>query len=191
VDAIVDGRPRGVDLGEVNGRVFLNNAAVGLYPRYVQERGDCPHGGFHGMALRSLALARAIARQPAFDLHLEVEGRRLALPTRLVVVGNDPYTFGGLRLARRRRVDAGVLGFYVVPGASRAALARALWHAERGAVSGAIEVLVGRTGTLTVPGLGAITLDGEVVPLSGPLTFRSLPGALQVYAVSEPQRPVV
>ena len=33
LDALVDGGERVVDLGEVNGRVFVNNVSVGLYGR--------------------------------------------------------------------------------------------------------------------------------------------------------------
>ena len=36
--AILGGAIRLVDVGEVNGRIFLNNSSVGLYPRMVWER---------------------------------------------------------------------------------------------------------------------------------------------------------
>ena len=38
VEAIVAGRVHQVDVGEVNGRIFVNNSSVGLYPRMVWER---------------------------------------------------------------------------------------------------------------------------------------------------------
>ncbi|MEO7009675.1 MAG: diacylglycerol kinase family protein, partial [Caldimonas sp.] len=38
VDAIVNGRPTPVDVGEVNGRIFLNNSSLGLYPDIVRDR---------------------------------------------------------------------------------------------------------------------------------------------------------
>ena len=61
LDAFVDGGERGVDLAEVNGRVFVNNVSLGLYAEAVQKpgyreaklehpaghraRGDRPGGG--------------------------------------------------------------------------------------------------------------------------------------------------
>jgi diacylglycerol kinase family enzyme len=39
LDAFVSGGERTVDLGEVNGRVFVNNVSLGLYGEAVQ-RGD-------------------------------------------------------------------------------------------------------------------------------------------------------
>ena len=38
VDRIVHGRPLRIDVGEVNGHVFLNNSSLGLYPDIVRER---------------------------------------------------------------------------------------------------------------------------------------------------------
>jgi diacylglycerol kinase family enzyme len=38
VGAIVAGHAVRVDVGEVNGHLFLNNASLGLYPRIVRER---------------------------------------------------------------------------------------------------------------------------------------------------------
>src|SRR5206468_5935997 len=38
VAAIAGGRTRQVDIAEVNGRVFINNSAVGLYPELVKSR---------------------------------------------------------------------------------------------------------------------------------------------------------
>src|SRR3954471_17771311 len=38
VATVAGGHVREVDVGEVNGRVFVNNSSVGLYPRMVWER---------------------------------------------------------------------------------------------------------------------------------------------------------
>ena len=38
VATIMHGRVEEVDVGEVNGRVFINNSSLGLYPRIVADR---------------------------------------------------------------------------------------------------------------------------------------------------------
>src|SRR5437764_4126415 len=38
IRALASGRVREVDVGEVNGRVFINNSSLGLYPEIVRER---------------------------------------------------------------------------------------------------------------------------------------------------------
>ena len=42
LDAFVDGGERVVDLGEVNGRVFVNNVSLGVYAEAVQRTGYRP-----------------------------------------------------------------------------------------------------------------------------------------------------
>lgn len=48
VEAICRGRAIQVDAGRVNGRVFLNNSSVGLYPSAVGKRNELRHGLRHG-----------------------------------------------------------------------------------------------------------------------------------------------
>ncbi|MEP7220298.1 MAG: diacylglycerol kinase family protein, partial [Bacteroidota bacterium] len=38
VDILANGTARLVDVGEVNGRIFLNNSSIGLYPNIVRHR---------------------------------------------------------------------------------------------------------------------------------------------------------
>jgi hypothetical protein len=38
VRTVVDGRVVAVDAGEVNGRIFLNNSSLGIYPQFVSRR---------------------------------------------------------------------------------------------------------------------------------------------------------
>src|SRR4026208_425561 len=38
VQTLFTGKVACVDVGEVNGRIFLNNSSIGFYPRIVQER---------------------------------------------------------------------------------------------------------------------------------------------------------
>ena len=76
VAAIAGGRTRQVDVAEVNGRIFINNSAVGLYPELVeiargaaaaaraeQEAGDA--GRRHARLLALLAPAADRSASPA------------------------------------------------------------------------------------------------------------------------------
>ncbi|HSE21949.1 MAG TPA: diacylglycerol kinase family protein, partial [Pyrinomonadaceae bacterium] len=38
INVICEGRVRSVDVGEVNGHIFINNSSLGLYPSIVRER---------------------------------------------------------------------------------------------------------------------------------------------------------
>ena len=60
LDAFIDGGEQVVDLGEVNGRVFVNNVSLGLYAEAVQSK------GYRDAKIRTLNLS-AVAR-PAVGL---------------------------------------------------------------------------------------------------------------------------
>ena len=38
IETIIAGHTKLVDVGEVNGRIFINNSSIGLYPAIVQQR---------------------------------------------------------------------------------------------------------------------------------------------------------
>ena len=55
VRTIVEGHVETVDVGEVNGRTFINNSSIGIYPQLVQYRGAYQKQGYR----KSIALLRA------------------------------------------------------------------------------------------------------------------------------------
>lgn len=90
---IARGQACALDLGEVNGRYFDNNAAIGLEPyiTLIQERITWIKG-----ALRYLVAALlGIKANPHWMMHLEWEGGEYHGLVTLVTVGNSPLT-GGL-----------------------------------------------------------------------------------------------
>jgi diacylglycerol kinase family enzyme len=115
LDAFEDGRELSVDVGRVNGRVFLNNVSLGVYARLVHHR--------ERRRRRREALARVRAltllltdRQP---VRLQLEGEEVR--ARVVLVANNAYAldlFSGrsaraLRLGERDRLDEGLLHVYM------------------------------------------------------------------------------
>lgn len=184
VAAIASGATRAIDLGEVNGHVFLNNASLGVYTRFV----DCREGGRHrsGWALWPTlvqAAWRALRTSRDLDLELVVDGTRVHRRTPALLVGNNVYDLQGPDRGRRPRLDAGVLSVTVLRPRSRAGLAWFGLRALVGAVSAErdFESLV--TDAIVVHARRArldVALDGEPRELAPPLHFRSLPRALRV-----------
>lgn len=89
---IAAGRTRLIDLGQVNGRYFDNNAALGLEPyvTMIQERIT----RLRGVLRYLLATLIAIQQNPRWTMHLEWEGGEYSGPVTLVTVGNCPRTGG-------------------------------------------------------------------------------------------------
>src|SRR5674476_812540 len=62
---------RAVDVGEVNGRVFINNASMGAYPRLVELRTqDEAHNGASRLAATVRAGWRVMRRPPTLHVRL-------------------------------------------------------------------------------------------------------------------------
>jgi diacylglycerol kinase family enzyme len=70
------GQVRKVDVGEVNGRVFVNNSGVGFYPHFVCHREELGHGHIKRIAV--LLALRAMLRRN-FRLRIKLYGPRQRL----------------------------------------------------------------------------------------------------------------
>jgi diacylglycerol kinase family enzyme len=186
VRAIARGRVRAVDVGEIGGRVFLNNASVGLYPEMVGEREERRrldgHGKWRAMAH---ALVAVLRRFPLLTVRLEAAGAPLLLRTPFVFVGNNPYDFSLLSLGRRERLDGGTLGLYVARRATRFALLRLALLALVGRLEQDRDFEARQVASLELatprPRL-RVALDGELAWLTPPLACRTRPAALRVLA---------
>jgi diacylglycerol kinase family enzyme len=179
LDAFTDGVERRVDLAAVNGRVFVNNASLGLYAKVIQS----PE--YRDAKLSTAAsVLPAVLGPEAKPLDLRFRGPDGEQPdAHLILVSNDPYqldTIGGM--GTRERLDLGVLGIVVARIADAAQASRFMaleaagqvrrfpgwqeWATPRFEVSSGAPVEIG--------------IDGEALLLDPPLVFESLPGALRV-----------
>ena len=177
---------RPVDVGEVNGRRFINNASIGLYPHIVSKRERqqerLGRGKWAALVVAGVSIFR---RYPMLKVVLDTGERAMIRTTPFVFVGNNTYEMNLLAPAGRASVDRGELSLYFTRRTGRFGL---LLIALRG--------LFGRLDqardfeALTLPAVQIdtpkktlrIALDGEVTRMTPPLEFRVLPGALRVIA---------
>ncbi|MBD0329265.1 MAG: hypothetical protein ICV64_04090 [Thermoleophilia bacterium] len=108
--AAFGGVERRVDVGRVDGQVFLNNVVLGAYARLVHRRER------HRRRRDALARMRALAvlvRHPQ-PLSLSVNGEPLR--ARVLLVANNHYDLRLLSLGARERLDEGLLHLYAAEG---------------------------------------------------------------------------
>jgi diacylglycerol kinase family enzyme len=166
LDAFGTALERTIDLGEVNGRAFVNNVSLGIYADAVAKT------GYRDAKLRTLletAQEEALGFGPAPpDVRLlDDHGDEHRGPA-VVLVSNNPYAFerppvgGG-----RPRLDSGEMGVLVIDApvgpphhAARAWTARSLRIDASSAVPAGV--------------------DGEAVTLVPPLHFTIHPSVLRV-----------
>lgn len=192
VETICAGHQRRVDLAEVNGRIFVNNSAVGLYPDMVRFRDEAQArtGRSKRLAMLSASL-RALRSFRRRRLWISAEGLETPVRTPLLFVGNNRYQVNLLALGRREALDKGELCLYAVRARSRAQM---FWAGIRGLFGKLdqqrdfITAYVSKAEISANQAALVLSLDGETVTLPTPLCYRIRPGALTLIVPAEPAR---
>lgn len=183
IAALRGGTTRAVDIGEVNGRTFLNNASLGIYPRLVWEREAEQQKGRRKWVAFGIALMRVWQRYRTMTVRMRIDGREYIRRTPFVFIGNGRYESEGLRLGARTALDGGVLSVFVAPYCGRFELVRVAFHALSGRLETEpkFESFEGREVTIdTARRRVSVALDGEVVIMSPPMKCRMRPAALRL-----------
>ena len=184
---IAAGPERSVDVAEMNGHIFINNSAIGLYPLMVVDRDSQQRRLGRSKRLAMLvasvrALWRFGHRRLTLTVNEEQTGR---IDTPLLFVGNNDYRIDIGAPGQRESLDDGQLCVMVMRKNSRrgliAASIRALLNRssedDMVRIDGVERLRVSsRRGTL------AVSLDGEVVRAKPPLEYRIRKQALRVIA---------
>lgn len=184
VTALVRGRVEEVDLGDVNGLLFLNNVSIGIYPRAVVSREW--HQKRIGMSKATAwiwAMINVFWSYPMQVLRIRWEGRETLMRTPFVLVGNNEYVIASEDFGRRASLRSGTLSAYYAPRIGRF---RFLWSATKalfGFVGNGLDLEKILTARLTVETRKRrleIAADGELHLLTPPLEFHVRPHALRV-----------
>lgn len=163
--AFGDGLEGRIDLGEVNGRPFLNNVSLGVYGEAVRT------SAYREAKVRTLVETAERVLGPsgqAPGLRLVDDEGREHDHALIVIVSNNPYALDRLPArGARPALDGGRLGIVVLDAPSRGPHqpGRA-WTAPALEVSASAAVHAG--------------IDGEAVELDPPLRFAIRPAALRV-----------
>ena len=173
--ALSDGVELRVDLGMINGQVFVNNASFGAYAEVVETpayRGDKLNTTLNLLPdlLQGQRGARLSAR--AAD---DTEFRS----PQALLVANNPYGTGDIAgLGRRARLDAGLLG---VIGVKVRNVQQAV-DLLRGRRAVGVRVLSTKKIEVTADAPQIpVGVDGEALSMSTPVVCTISPGALRVW----------
>src|SRR5438067_1420369 len=177
---------RQVDVAEMNGRIFINNSAIGLYPLLVVDR-DAQRrtlGRSKAMAM-VIASVRTLMRFGHQRLILTVNDREGQVDTPLLFVGNNDYRTDLGAAGQRDSIEQGKLCVYVMRKKTR-----------RGFIAASLRALIGRSRADDMVKIDhverlrvssrkhrlAVSLDGEVVGAEPPLDYKIRPKALRLIA---------
>jgi diacylglycerol kinase family enzyme len=173
LDALRDGVEARIDLGEINGRPFVNNASFGAYADIVDN--PAYRNDKRGTTLDTLP--DLLSGRRGAHLVAEADGLVIDAPQALLV-SNNPYEATDLAgMGRRARLDRGRLGVVAVQVAS-ARQAVGLLHGatQRGLLRAEAQEVLVSSDEAAVP----VGIDGESVQLDTPVRCTVRAGVLRV-----------
>jgi diacylglycerol kinase family enzyme len=183
--ALARGTVRDVDIGEVNGRIFLNFSGIGLHPLVVRHReAQRTALGRTKFVALFFAMLRVLRRPPLLRVRIDGDnGLALRRLTPSVIVCNNPHQMKVFGVQNCSYPGRGVLNVYLARSTGWLGL---LWlivratfrrlNAARGFESMALPEVTIHTRRRTA----RVSIDGEVTDVDTPLRYRVRRGGLKV-----------
>jgi diacylglycerol kinase family enzyme len=196
-DALLTARIKPIQVGSVNGRIFLVNASLGLYPDLLEDRERFKQrfGRRRLVAMYSglVSLLRH-HRQLALDIECDQETETVRTPT--LFIGNNPLQLAQFGLPEAEDVQHRRLAAVIVRPVSGLTM---LWLALRGTLGQLGEeervrnfafrrLIVTRTRGTSSSQIKVAT-DGEICRLPLPLEFKVAPQPLRLLVPHESAEP--
>ncbi len=183
LEAIAGGEIRAIDIATANGRPFVHQFSVGVHVKLVKLRDALAYSSRLGkMAASVRAFWTAVANAPTFHVDVTtprgVERRRTAG----ISVSNNPLEG---QLPHAERLDAGVLGIYIIAPLTLPIVLRLAFAVLRGRWKSLPEIAdrEARAVTIRFPRrkrTSSAAIDGEVIRLDAAVELEIHPGALRV-----------
>lgn len=127
LDEAVRAEVRPIDLGEIDGRLFINIAGIGL-DAHIASLFNSPANLQRGFTGYARLAAAAVLRYVADEYVIETPRGRRRTRALFVTVANSPQWGNNARIAPEARVDDGLLDLVTIADRSAAAM---IWHAPR------------------------------------------------------------
>ncbi len=181
---IVQGQPRRIHIGCVNQYIYLNNAAIGLYPSLIQqrERDNQRFGRYRWVAALS-GLTVLLKQHHRLKLRMLVDGQSTALLTPMLFFGNNQLQLADFNLNIADCAAQGKLAAFAMQRVSRWQMLGLLASLQIGRFEQAPAVqcycadrIQIDTGTHQMK----LAIDGEVVTVNTPLNFSVAKHALKI-----------
>lgn len=173
-----------IDLAEVNGRIFINNSSIGLYPRIVKDRvRQQQRLGYGKWRAAFWATLKMFRISPFLKVEILVDGRLFLRKTPFVFIGNNEYEMEFYNIGRRPNLDKGKLSIYFLHRGGRFGVIALLLRTITGTVKqwrDFEEVLTDSVMIQTRRKRMHVAFDGEVSVVETPLRYKILPKALRV-----------
>ena len=184
IAVIAEGEQANVDVGDVNGNIFINNSSIGLYPAMVRYRMNHQKIGYGKWSALAKAIPMVLRRYPMFSFRLKTKDHHdLSGRTPFVFIGNNEYQLEGTNFGRRNCLADGNLCLFVASEVSRFGLIRLAIQALFGRLREAKDFSTMVSSDILIETRRKrlrVAADGEIMWLQSPLHYRIRPSALKV-----------
>lgn len=183
VEALKNRKTVTIDVGEVNGLIFINNSSVGFYPKFARKRDY--YTRFYNKWLTYIpTLIEVMRKHETLFLTVKSKKLNLTLDTSFLMVSNNLYSYQFPLTIERESFHQGLLGIYflkygkmrllkVIRSFFREKNYFEVQHSDR-----PVEVAIRGHQKIR------ISLDGDTLTTTTPLFYQSLPQVLTILTKS-------
>lgn len=184
IAVIAAGDTTRIDLAELNGRVFINNSSIGLYPRIVRNRVQQQQRlGYGKWRAAFWATLRMFRLSPFLKIGLVVDGKFFIRKVPFLFVGNNRYEMDLYNIGRRPSLSEGKLSIYFLHRGGRLGVLRMLFRTLTGRIKQWRDFEEVLTDSITIQTRRRylnVAFDGEISMMATPLKYSIIPHALTV-----------
>lgn len=184
IAVIAAGNTTRIDLAELNGRVFINNSSIGLYPRIVRNRVQQQQRlGYGKWRAAFWATLRMFRLSPFLKIGMVVDGKFFIRKVPFLFVGNNRYEMDLYNIGRRPSLSEGKLSIYFLHRGGRLGVLRMLFRTLTGRIKQWRDFEEVLTDSITIQTRRRylnVAFDGEISMMATPLKYSIIPNALTV-----------
>lgn len=188
IEALLAGTPHPVQVGLINERIFLVNAAIGLYPQILEEREQNNRQFGRSRIVALLSMLRTTLRKHQFlRMRIESNGTFHKLRTPTLFIGNNPLQMHRLGvLPLTSALEDGQLAGMAPKSVGKLRMIWLMVRGVAGKLGGAEDLIAFSFKRILVKPIAIygkrrrikVAIDGEVVLMDTPLDIRVLEGQL-------------
>ncbi|HYM23946.1 MAG TPA: diacylglycerol kinase family protein [Vicinamibacterales bacterium] len=183
IAAALKAEARPMDVGEIEGRYFVNLTGIGL-DAHVAARFNAPDNLRRGLRGYVAIIGRALLHYVPQRYRITIDGRQVERTAILVSIANSPQFGNGARIAPAAKLDDGMLDLVTIEERSRWVTVRNLHRLFNSTVDRVPGCTIERGSRFIVEADGPMTfhVDGEPVEGGTRLRARVHPRALRICA---------
>ncbi len=180
---IAQGKTKAVDLGQVNGRHFINVSGVGFDATVVDCANTWGKAHFSSTLAYVAAMLKTLREFKPSHVKIQLDGQEVETLSWLVVVASGQYFGGGMWIAPQAEISDGLFDVVVLGDVSKFELLRAFPSIFSGKHLShpAIKFYRARQVRVEADRPMMAQTDGEVIGQT-PITFQVRPSALRVFS---------